>query len=153
MNNKNKGSEKKMKKLIPILLILLLAISAAGLVSATGNVKDLKLAHGIDVNDEGKLIDTYHDNKELGNVTPVESVDAGEQIVHSCDANALEDTLSADPLVSEYIVETTPDDPNGGIFFMFGHGGDIYLAFVHTDNMGDGMLKRMTEFCQYQGVV
>ena len=145
--------KKKMKKIITLLLLMLIAVSAASAVFATGDVKDLKLAHGIDVNDEGKLIDTYHDNKELGNVTPVESVDAGEKIVHSCDANALEDTLSTDPLVSEYIVETTPDDPNGGIFFMFGHDGDIFLAFVHTDNMGNGMLKRMTEFCQYQGVV
>ena len=145
--------KKKMKKIITLLLLMLIAVSAASVVFATGDVKDLKLAHGIDVNDEGKLIDTYHDNKELGNVTPVESVDAGEKIVHSCDSNALEDTLSTDPLVSEYIVETTPDDPNGGIFFMFGHNGDIFLAFVHTDNMGDGMLKRMTEFCQYQGVV
>ena len=73
--------KKKMKKIITLLLLMLIAVSAASVVFATVDVKDLKLAHGIDVNDEGKLIDTYHDNKELGNVTPVESVDAGEKIV------------------------------------------------------------------------
>lgn len=138
--------------MLMILAIFLIAITAACTVYAMGNAADLHQASGIKI-DKEKLIDTYHDNKEIGNVTPIESVDAGEKIIFACDPNALQDTLSYDPLVTEYIVESTPDDPNGGIYFMFGHDGDIFLAFVHTDNMGKGMLKRMTEFCKYQGVI
>jgi len=48
--------KKKMKKIITLLVLMLIAVSAASVVFATGDVKDLKLAHGIDVNDEGKLI-------------------------------------------------------------------------------------------------
>ena len=36
---------------------------------------------------------------------------------------------------------------------MFGHNGDIFLAFVPTDNMGNGMLKRMTNFCKNNAIL
>jgi len=135
--------------MLTIFLILLLAATAITLVSAAGDVKDLHTAHGIKI-DNGKLIDEYNSNKEIGNVTPIESVDAGEKMIFEQDSEALQDVLSADPLVTEYIVDGTNVD---GIYFMFGHDGDVFLAFVPTDNMKAGMLKRMNEFCQYQGVV
>ena len=132
-----------------LVLVCIIALSTISLAFAIGDVKDLHTAHGIKI-DNGKLIDEYHENKEIGNVTPIESVDAGEQMIFQQDPEALQDVLSTDPLVTEYIVDATSAD---GIYFMFGHNGDIFLAFVPTDNMGGSMLKRMTEFCQYQGVV
>ena len=138
----------KFKRMLTLLLILVIAATMVSGAYALGNVKDLHTAHGIKI-DNGKLIDEYHDNKEIGNVTPIESVDAGEEKIFEQDPNALQDVLSTDPLVTEYIVDGTAD----GIYFMFGHDGDVFLAFVPTDNMGGNMLKRMTEFCQYQGVI
>lgn len=141
------------KKIIGILIVLLIAISTICVVSAIGKTTDLKEAHGLKVESNGNLVDTYHSNKVIGNVTPIESVAAGEEIISSNDPNYLEDTLSANPLVTEYIVEQAPGADEGGIYFMFGHDGNIYLGFVKTENMGNGMLKRMTEFAQYNGVV
>ena len=140
------------RTLITILLLAIIAVSTTSLVFAIGDVKDLHEASGLKVLDNGTLVDTYDSDKEIGNITPIESVDEGEDLLYGYDPNLLEDILSSSPLVTEYIVEDTTGT-HDGIFLMFGHDGDIFLMFVNTDNMGNGMLKRMTEFCEYQGVV
>ena len=141
-----------MKKMFAILILAIIIVSTTCLVFAAGEVKDLHDASGLKLEYDGKLIDTYDNNKEIGNVTPIESVDEGEDLLYSLDPNLLEDTLSPSPLVTEYIVESG-DSETSGIYFMFGHDGDIFLGFVKTENMGSGMLKRLTEFGKYNGVV
>lgn len=142
-----------MKKILTIFFICILAASIICAVSATGKVTDLKDASGLKVTDDGKLIDKYDNNKEIGNVTPIKDVDEGEKIVYGYDPNLIEDYLSTDPLVKEYNVEDKTDSSHSGIYFMFGHNGDIFLGFVKTENMGHGMLKRITEFGKYNAIV
>ena len=140
------------KKMMTIAaLIFIILVTTVCIVSAVGEIKDLHDASGLKVTDDGKLIDTYDNDKEIGNVTPISSVDEGEELLYNYDPELLKDILSSDPLVTEYNVEDSTNSSNSGIYFMFGHDGDIFLGFVHS--MGNGMLKRITEFGKYNAVV
>lgn len=138
--------------LLPILLICIIAASTICCVSAIGSPDDLRSSDSISVKD-GKLIDTAHNNKEIGTVTPLNNVSEGEDLIYKYDAEAIKEYLSNDPLVVEYNVMDQTDSSHNGIYFMFGHDGDIFLAFVPTDNMGNGMLKRMTNFCKNNAIL
>ena len=121
---------------------------------------DLRDDHtnGIKVED-GKLINIA-DNEEIGTVKLIKDVDEGESEIYGIDPEAIEKYVSSDPLVKEYIVESD-DTSKDGIYWMFGHDGDIlfghdgdiFLAFNPTEKMGNGMLDRMTEFCKTQGIL
>ena len=101
---------------------------------------------------DGKLYDTSNNDKEIGTVKQISSSEEGENEIYSIDPEAVESVVSSDPLVIEYMVES--DDPSkDGIYWMFGHKGDIFLAFNPTDDMGNGMIGRMTEFCKNNGLV
>ena len=138
--------------LLPILLIFIIALSTICCVSALGSPNDLHSSDSISVKD-GKLIDKAHDNKEIGTITPLNSSSEGEKLIYSYDSQAIKDYLSNDPLVVEYNVMDQTDSSHNGIYFMFGHNGDIFLAFVPTDNMGNGMLNRMTNFCKNNAIL
>ena len=139
------------KKIFTILAICLLAIGSLAIATAadpTDKLSDHR--EGISVED-GKLINDA-DKKEIGTVKMINSTDEGEDEIYGYDSQAIEKYVSDKPLVKEYIVEDTTNSSNSGIYWMFGHDGKIFLAFVPTENMGNGMLDRMTEFCKAQGV-
>ena len=142
-----------LKKIMILLVIGLITISTLCVVAAVGKTTDLHDASGLKVLDNGTLLDTYDSNKPIGNITPIESVDDGEKLLYEYDPELIQDTLSTDPLVTEYNVLDVNDPSHSGIYFMFGHDGDIFLGFVKTENMGNGMLKRITEFGEYNGVM
>ncbi len=141
------------KKIFSILAICILAIGSLAIATAADPTDKLvdDHANGIKVED-GKLIN-YADNKEIGTVKMINSTDEGEDEIYGYDSEAIEKYVSDKPLVKEYIVEDTTNSSNSGIYWMFGHDGKIFLAFVPTDNMGNGMLDRMTEFCKTQGIL
>ena len=140
----------RFNKMFAILLVCVIAVSTACIVFAANPTDELgdDSMNGIEV-ENGKLLD-YQTGEEIGNVTLIESVDDGENLIYSYDPEAIEKTVSDDPLVVEYIVEDGTDSSHSGIYWMFGHDGKIFLAFNPTEKMGDGMLKRMTEFCKNQ---
>lgn len=141
------------KKIFSILAICILAIGSLAIATASDPTDKLvdDHANGIKVED-GKLIN-YADNKEIGTVKMINSTDEGEDEIYGYDSEAIEKYVSDKPLVKEYIVEDTTNSSNSGIYWMFGHDGEIFLAFVPTENMGNGMLDRMTEFCKTQGIL
>ena len=140
------------KKIILMLfVIVIIAISTVTCVSAIGSPDDLHSSNSIDVKN-GKLIDTAHDDKEIGTVTPLNSSSEGEDLIYSYDANAIKQYISDNPLVIQYDVMDNTDSTHDGIYFMFAHDGDIFLAFVPGENM-NGMLKRMTNFCKDNGIL
>lgn len=140
------------KKIILVIAIVIIAISTISCVSALGSPDDLHSSNSIDVKN-GKLIDTAHNDKEIGTVTPLNTSEEGENLINSYDSEAIEKIISNDPLVIQYDVMDKTDSSHNGIYFMFGHNGDVFLAFVPTENMGNGMLKRMTNFCKDNGVL
>ena len=100
---------------------------------------------------DGVLYDTNNDNKEIGTVKQISNVSAGSDEIYSIDPEAIESIVSADPQVIEYMVESD-DASKDGIYWIFAHDGDLFLAFNPTDVMGDGMVGRMTEFCTNNGI-
>lgn len=100
---------------------------------------------------DGVLYDTNNDNKEIGTVKQINNVSVGSDEIYSIDPEAVETIVSADPQVIEYMVES--DDPSkDGIYWMFAHDGELFLAFNPTDVMGNNMAGRMTEFCTNNGI-
>lgn len=100
---------------------------------------------------DGVLYDTNNDNKEIGTVKQINNVSVGSDEIYSIDPEAVETIVSADPQVIEYMVES--DDPSkDGIYWMFAHDGELFLAFNPTDVMGNNMVGRMTEFCTNNGI-
>lgn len=140
------------KMILAMLAIVIIAVSTIACVSALGSPNDLKSSDSIAVKD-GKLIDMAHDKKEIGTVTPLNSSSEGKDLIKSYDSEAIEKIISNDPLVIQYDVMDKTDSSHNGIYFMFGHNGDVFLAFVPTEHMGNGMLKRMTDFCKNNGVL
>ncbi|DBA59566.1 TPA_asm: hypothetical protein CBHJFHIM_00005 [Methanobrevibacter gottschalkii virus vir075] len=140
----------KSRKLLTILLLSIIAVSAMCVVVAADATDELgdDAMNGIKV-EKGKLLD-YQSGDEIGTVKQINSTDEGEKEIYGYDSGAIDKIVSDDPLVVEYIVEDTTNSSNSGIYWMFGHDGKIFLAFNPTDKMGDGMLKRMTEFCKNQ---
>ena len=140
----------KSRKLLTILLLSIIAVSAMCVVVAADATDELgdDAMNGIKV-EKGKLLD-YQSGDEIGTVKQINSTDEGENEIYGYDSEAIDKIVSDDPLVVEYIVEDTTNSSNSGIYWMFGHDGKIFLAFNPTEKMGDGMLKRMTEFCKNQ---
>lgn len=140
----------KSRKLLTILLLSIIAISTICVVVAADATDELgdDAMNGIQV-ENGKLLD-YQSGDEIGTVKQINSTDEGEKEIYGYDSGAIDKIVSDDPLVVEYIVEDGTNSSNSGIYWMFGHDGKIFLAFNPTDKMGDGMLKRMTEFCKNQ---
>lgn len=140
----------KSRKLLTILLLSIIAVSAMCVVVAADATDELgdDAMNGIKV-EKGKLLD-YQSGDEIGTVKQINSTDEGEKEIYGYDSEAIDKIVSDDPLVVEYIVEDTTNSSNSGIYWMFGHDGKIFLAFNPTEKMGDGMLKRMTEFCKNQ---
>ena len=100
---------------------------------------------------DGVLYDTNNDNKEIGTVKQISNVSGGSDEIYSIDPEAIESIVSADPQVIEYMVESD-DASKDGVYWIFAHEGDLFLAFNPTDVMGDGMVGRMTEFCTNNGI-
>ena len=129
-----------MKNIFLILAITVIALSmmcvvSAGYLKAGSNLKEK----------DGKLIDTLHNNEVVGTVQKVGSADAAKNIVMSADSGAINKVASTSPtLVNQY-------DTNNGVYFEFARNGDVYLIFVDTAHMKNGMLGRVTDFCKAQG--
>lgn len=127
---------------LTIFIIGVTAVSAADLgLYDTYNIKE----------DNGKLIN--QDDQQVGTVKQINTVDQGEKEIYGYDSEAIEKYVSDDPLVKEYIVESS-DKSKSGIYWMFGNNGKIYLAFNPTDKMSQpDMLSMMTEFCKDNGIM
>lgn len=145
-------------KMICVGVIVIILIVAAAIVLSNGEEGDpsdptnsLMESNMIKAVD-GVLYDTNNDNKEIGTVKQISNVSAGSDEIYSIDPEAIESIVSADPQVIEYMVESD-DSSKDGIYWMFAHDGDLFLAFNPTDAMAEGnMLGRMTEFCTNNGI-
>ena len=129
-----------MKKIGLIIAITLIVISLMCVVSAG----DLKVGSNLK-EENGNLIDNLHNGEVVGTVQKVGSSDEAKNIVMGADSGAISKVASTSPtLVNQY-------DTNNGVYFEFARNGEVYLIFVDTAHMKNGMLGRVTDFCKSQG--
>jgi len=60
-------------------------------------------------------------------------------------------SYTSDAPVYEYVVESE-DSSKDGVYWLFDYKDDVFLAFNPTNVMGNGILDRMTGFCEYNSV-
>ena len=113
-----------MKKILPILIILLFALGLSNTVSGTSNdFKDIN-TNGLDLEfDEN---DVKYEGKIVGNITKIDSVADGESLIR--------DNEAIKQLYSDGIIYLG----NEGQYYIFDHGTEMYLITITESGNGVG---------------